>query len=207
MQEAINYAGDGNFYQAEVPLEDVAWIDSIEGQYAKTSDEEIESIPRFSITLAENRAPKPYMRKDGNDVIVGDELFKDGNGNPLMVSGLEITADTMNIMGKNSEVPALKRFFKRMASYMRKMGETYTFIGLEDVQNATLQMRYDKDGKPVSIVVSAMVKNGEYPVNFDFSSICKKRQALSKLFEELSKKGENGENFLDTVELTQENLW
>ena len=33
--EAANYAGDGRVYSKEVPISDVAWIDPLQGQYAK----------------------------------------------------------------------------------------------------------------------------------------------------------------------------
>ena len=203
MMEAESYAGEGNFYQAEVPIEDVAWIDSVEGQYAKVSNEAIQSEPKFSIKLMNHAAAKPVMDEGGK--VVGARVFRDKNGDPLLMSGLEVTSETMRLMGKESKIPFVKRFLEKQARFMEKMGEKYTFIGLKDVSNADLEVRRDKNGKPVSIVVSAMVKNGEYPVNFDFSSICKKRQALSKLFEKLST-GENGE-FLDSVELSVENLW
>ena len=35
--EAKNYAGSGMVYDKEVKLEDVAWIDSLQGQYAKVN--------------------------------------------------------------------------------------------------------------------------------------------------------------------------
>ena len=37
--EATNYAGGGKVYSKEVPLTDVAWIDPLQGQYAKVSDD------------------------------------------------------------------------------------------------------------------------------------------------------------------------
>ena len=36
--EAENYAGSENVYSKTVPLTDVAWIDSLQGQFAPTSD-------------------------------------------------------------------------------------------------------------------------------------------------------------------------
>lgn len=39
--EAQNYAGEGKVYSKTVALEDVAWIDSLQGQYAKVEEETI----------------------------------------------------------------------------------------------------------------------------------------------------------------------
>lgn len=58
MQEAKNYAGKGKIYSKEVPINDVAWIDSIEGQYAP---------PELSY-LYENLTGKP-LKYTGDYVI------------------------------------------------------------------------------------------------------------------------------------------
>lgn len=202
MMEAINYAGGGSFYQREVSIDNVAWIDSVEGQYAPINGEDPESTVRFSTVLHRTPFPKPVIQEGGE--VVGENVYRD-KGMPMLATTMEINAETMKMMGKESQIPVVKGFLDRMANFMDQMALKYTFIGLNDVNNATLEMRYDKDGNPVSIVVSAMVKNGEYPVNFDFSSICKKRQALSKMFQELGSDKRGG--LIDKVELSQENLW
>jgi hypothetical protein len=56
--------------------------------------------------------------------------------------------------------------------------------------------------------MSAMVKNGDYPVNFDFTSICKKRQSMSMVIEELAKrKNGDGTRVLDEIDLDAKALW
>lgn len=37
--EAKNYAGNGKVFEKEVAIDEVAWIDNLEGQYAKISKE------------------------------------------------------------------------------------------------------------------------------------------------------------------------
>lgn len=102
------------------------------------------------------------------------------------------------------QINAVNTFMDTMAEFMEKAGATYKFIGLQDVENAQLHYRYKADGSIESIVLSAMVKNGDYPVNFDLSSICKKRETMSKLMDKLAKRGslDNG-----TVDLSPTSIF
>lgn len=79
-----------------------------------------------------------------------------------------------------------------MDYYENKALQRYKYIGLEDVVDAKIKYRTDENGKPTSVVISAMVKNAEYPINFDFTSVCKKRIAMQRVIEHLV--SENGEN-------------
>jgi hypothetical protein len=103
-----------------------------------------------------------------------------------------------------AQIEGVNEFMDAMADFMEKAGVTYKFIGLQDVENAKLHYSYNPDGSIKSIVLSAMVKNGDYPVNFDLSSICKKRVAMSSLIDKLAKRGslDNG-----TVKLTPANIF
>ena len=102
------------------------------------------------------------------------------------------------------QIGHVNKFMDAMADFMKEAGVTYRFIGLDDVENAKLHYSYNPDGSIKSIVLSAMVKNGDYLVNFDLSSICKKRVAMSTLYDILAKRGDldNG-----TVKLTPENIF
>ena len=107
-----------------------------------------------------------------------------------------------------SEVKQVNDFMDNMASFMEKASVTYKYIGLDDVNNAKLKVVYDKNGNPKRITMSAMVQNGDYPVNFDFTSICKKRQSMSMVIKELAtRKDANGKRVLDTVNLDANALW
>lgn len=100
---------------------------------------------------------------------------------------------------KNSE-----SFMDSMKKLMDKAGVEYKFIGLKDVSDATLHYRYDAQGNIQSVVLSAMVNNGEYPVNFDLSTICKKREAMSAFLRKIS---QNGTLDSGTVQLTRGNIF
>lgn len=106
------------------------------------------------------------------------------------------------------DVKQVNKFMDNLATFMEKAGVTYKFIGLEDVNNARVKVVYDRDGTPMRITMSAMVKNGDYPVNFDLTSICKKRQSMSMVIQELaSRKNGDGTRALDEIELDADALW
>ena len=120
-------------------------------------------------------------------------------------TGRDVRAFAMKASGFTvSQIDKVNEFMDAMADFMEKAGVTYRFIGLNDVKNAKLHYSYNPDGSIKSIVLSAMVKNGDYPVNFDLSSICKKRDAMSKLIRKLAERGaiDNG-----TVSLTPTNIF
>ena len=111
----------------------------------------------------------------------------------------------MGISGfTQAQIAEVNKFMDTMADFMEKAGVTYKFIGLQDVEKAQLHYTYNADGSIKSIVLSAMVKNGDYPVNFDLSSICKKREAMSKLVDKLAKRGSLDSG---TVKLTPANIF
>ena len=60
-------------------------------------------------------------------------------------------------------------------------GESVSFSQWSD---ATVEL--DEDGYPIFSVV---VKNGEYPMNIDFSLVCKKRRALDAVLNEIARSG------------------
>ena len=120
-------------------------------------------------------------------------------------TGRDVRGWAMGISGfTNAQINRVNEFMDTMADFMEDAGVTYKFIGLQDVKDAKLHYTYNADGSIKSIVLSAMVKNGDYPVNFDLSSICKKRVAMSKLIDTLAKRGslDNG-----TVKLTPANIF
>ena len=120
-------------------------------------------------------------------------------------TGRAVRGHAMKASGfSQAQIRDVDRFMDTMAKFMEEAGVTYKFIGLQDVENAQLHYSYDSEGNIKSIVLSAMVKNGDYPVNFDLSSICKKRVAMSALIDKLAKRGslDNG-----TVKLTPSNIF
>lgn len=196
--EDIRYSIREDVTQAE---ESVQNLGSNENNTFEVPDEP-ENI-RYSLFGHKNKQVKPVVTKaDG----VTGELFTTYDGTPVQSTVIDMTEEIMKILGKSdTDIKKVRTFMDSVADYMEGVAARYTFIGLEDVNNADITIRRDKDGNPDSVVLSAMVKNGEYPVNFDFSSVCKKREAVTNLINDLSKL-DNGE-FINNVSLSQENLW
>lgn len=157
---------------------------------------------RYSVSGHRNKGVKPETKKSG----VTGNLFRTYDGRPVESTVIDMTEEMMKILGKSdTEIKSVREFLDRVADFMDDMAATYTFVGIEDVNNAEITVRRDEGGNPVSVVLSAMVKNGEYPVNFDFSSVCKKREPVTNLINELSKM--DGGELVNKVSLSQENLW
>ena len=136
--------------------------------------------------------------------------IKKRKGNPLLESGKDILAKTMKkninaelkkqgISTRSKEAKAIveariesvMNFMDAMNDFMEETGLQYTFIGMQDVHNAKISVRKTSDGVQ-AITMSAMVKNGEYPINFDFTTICKKRQAFNAIIEKLTAESAEG---------------
>ena len=75
--EAQNYAGDGKVYSKEISLNDVAWIDSLQGQYAKVEEN---NNTQKNISTQDNEGRK--LSKEQQDFFkdVAPEV-RDENGN------------------------------------------------------------------------------------------------------------------------------
>ena len=120
----------------------------------------------------------------------------------------DVRSETMRKNGySDDDIKEVNRFMDNIGEFMEKAGVTYQFIGLKDVNNARVKVVYDNNGNPQRVTMSAMVRNGDYPVNFDFTSICKKRQSMSMVIKELAKrKNGDGKRALDTIDLEAKSL-
>lgn len=167
----------------------------------------------FSMNTEYNAFPKQTMSLSTGegtilDTIAGLEATEIKGLTASAISGYTGRAVREFAMRNNgfnkTQIAGVNKFMDSMAEFMKEAGVTYRFIGLKDVENAQLHYSYNRDGSIKSIVLSAMVKNGDYPVNFDLSSICKKRVAMSALIDKLAKRGtiDNG-----TVKLTPSNIF
>jgi hypothetical protein len=154
---------------------------------------------RYSISTEREPMPKTRVTVDPTKMNLQKDLKT-------------VRAVRTNTMLKNGytteDVDEVNRFMDNLADFMEKAGVTYKFIGLEDVNNAKLKVTYDKNGNPKKVTMSAMVKNGEYPINFDFTRICKKRESMSMVIKELAKRQTaDGRRTIDTVNLDAKALW
>ena len=138
-------------------------------------------------------------------MVTADDIRKEGwfTGTEMSVKALRDARFKQNGFTKK-QIDAMNGFIKDAADALAKARLKYRFIGLDDVYNAQIVI------SPVngSITISAMVKNGDYAVNFDFTKICKKRVALQQVIEELAMdKGRLNEDGTTTeVDLSSANI-
>lgn len=162
---------------------------------------EYEALPKQTMSLSTGAGTILYIIEGLTPTKVKGLTDKGING----YTGRAVREFAMKNNGfTKAQIAEVNKFMDSMADFMKEAGVTYRFIGLQDVENAQLHYSYNTDGSIKSIVLSAMVKNGDYPVNFDLSSICKKRVAMSALIDKLAKRGtiDNG-----TVKLTPANIF
>lgn len=162
---------------------------------------EYEALPKQSMSLSTGVGTILHSIEGLKPTLVKGITEKSING----FTGRAVREYAMRNSGfTKKQIGAVNKFMDAMADFMKEAGVTYRFIGLQDVENATLHYTYNPDGSIKSVVLSAMVKNGDYPVNFDLSSICKKREAMSALVRKLAQRGslDNG-----TVKLTPANIF
>ena len=193
--DSIRGTGDGLVTQSEVTTA------LIEGDSLKSERTEYEYLPKQMMSLSDGSG----TLLDFIEGLTGKKI-KGLSGKTINgYTGREVRAYAMGISGfSEAQIERVNKFMDTMSKFMEEAGVQYKFIGLKDVKDAKLHYTYNADGSIKSIVLSAMVKNGDYPVNFDLSSICKKRVAMSKLVDKLAKRGslDNG-----TVKLTPANIF
>ena len=120
------------------------------------------------------------------------------------VSGREISRMAMMDAGwSKAKINRHLRFMDQAAAWMKEAGLKYRFIGMDDINSARLMYNHATG----QITMSCKVANAEYPVNFDFTYICKKRQALQHYMDDLAARaGTSGGSMLSEMELTPANL-
>lgn len=112
---------------------------------------------------------------------------------------------------KRIEADVIKKL-DDMAKFMKDRELKYHFIGLNDINNAKIILREEisDDGTRIQkVVLSAMVKNGAYPVNFDFTKVCERRIPMTNFIKELANRPgrKNGDTMLSEISLSQANLF
>lgn len=133
-------------------------------------------------------------------------LSKDGEisiKEKLNMSGRDFLIKQMKEKGYRDKKNTLA-WLDKTADFMDKAETVYTYIGLDDIKNTKLVI----DPRSGNIVLRALVKNGEYPVNIDLTKECTRRIALGKFVDWLSRNAgrKGGKTMLEEVPLTASNL-
>ena len=94
----------------------------------------------------------------------------------------------------SADVEAALRTMDDLASFFEEVSTKYKDVA--DWNNA--KVYYDDQGRAI---YSAMVNNGDYPLNIDLSTICRKRKALTRVLNELVKR-----DLIGGLSLTADNI-
>ena len=125
----------------------------------------------------------------------------------VFATTMDVTEAVMKKNGYSaSDVKTVRGFMKRVSDYLTKQAANeYRFVGLDDINSAKIYI----DRSTGKVLLSCRVKNGEYDVNFDFTKVCKKREAMQRFIDDLARsEGRNGgATMLDEINLSPENIF
>ena len=163
---------------------------------------EYEAQPKEIITVGTDaNKPKANRKTLGgrNKITIAGKTF----GGDVSVKELRDARFKENGFSQE-KIDKHNEFIQHMAEMMEEARVKYRFIGLDDIYNAKILI------SPTSgeITLSALVNNGDYPINFDFTKVCKKRVALQQIVDQLARqKGkENADGTITEVNLSPENI-
>ena len=198
---------NGTYKQAKTIAEWIRLVQSGEGGYGSHLDGSTRGRANGRVDEvydgeSEGNA-RGNSRSDGGNQgqVDGVHIVSDSDGtvqfnlNTYNEGGREVREKNLLAKGFNdSDVESALTTMDELASFMEELGTTYK--DLADWNNA--KVYYDNEGHAI---YSAMVTNGDYPLNIDLSTICRKRKALTRVLNELVKR-----NLIDDVSLSQENI-
>lgn len=145
------------------------------------------------VVKKEKKEPEDVENEDGvryNLATWRDRVIVDEDG--TMTSGREKLIRSMREIGwKESEIKKVVSDVDQVADFIDDLRKDYP--SLDEVSDLT--PHYRPDG---TIILSCVVSNGEYELNIDFTTICKKRENLSRFLTEYVESGKNfGKNGFD----------
>ena len=184
------------------------------------TDSEGNAITEAEATVLHDIGPNVRFSMTTENETQAKATFRAGKGEfrgfKNEMSGRELRTKLINDNFPEDQADAI---VKAIDSFMDATGEfltdkdglrmKYQFIGWDDLESGTVSVRRDKNGKIRSVNFSAMKKNDEYPVNFDFSTVCNKRISFTKVIEEIAKAhdAETGASVFSEIKLTPDNMW
>lgn len=117
--------------------------------------------------------------KDGSTVMYSERTWRMG--------GKEKFVATMTALGHGDQAQTYAKYLDDALGYLHELAVGYEILG----QHLDADIVTDiKNGKQV---LSAIVNNGEYPVNIDLALICKKRVAYMRLMAKMIEDGVFGD--------------
>ena len=149
----------------------------------RTTAEESKAIKSLgkgsNVEFNENGDMLVATSKDGSTVMYSERTWRMG--------GKEKFIATMNALGHGEQAQEYAKYLDDALGYLHELAVGYEILG----QHLDADIVTDiKNGKQV---LSAIVNNGEYPVNIDLALICKKRVAYMRLMAKMIEDGVFGD--------------
>lgn len=190
----VTYDDDGNV----IPLSERFNTESDDIRYSYTTDQE---------DLIKN-GNLPKSLRDWAKEIGLDEISKQPTKGPVEVSVKSLRSAWYQKNDREDEAEVVNKVLDTIGKSLTNMIGKYNYIDLGDAVNASVHYRTDKNGKPISVILTCQVKNAEYEVNFDFTTICSKRLAMQRVLERFIKtEGESKGTLYDELKLDEEGMF
>lgn len=192
--DPVTYDDDGNV----IPL----------SQRFNESNEDI----RYSVTTENEPLPKggkiPKSMEKWAKKVGLETLSKQDSKVPVNVSVRSLRSYWYAMNGRTDEARTVNNSLRSVADALQKLSVKYKYIGLDDAMNATVHYRTDEKGRPTSVYLTCQVKNAEYEINYDFTTICAKRAPLQKVLERFIKtEGERMDTLYDELKLDEDGMY
>lgn len=169
---------------------------------AETADREYREVYSKGAAIAENDAQFGYLNDDLAESSDIANVETNGNGDVLAVTSKTgntlFSENTWNNGGKSLfertlyangyteyDVERAVEYMQNVVNFLRNLGETLGYDRLTDSLDASVTVDVAR-GKAI---LHTLLPNGDYPVNFDLSTICKKRVAAQRVLNALVQRG------------------
>lgn len=167
---------------------------------------------RYSVTTENEPLPKggkiPKSMEKWAKKVGLETLSKQDSKVPVNVSVRSLRSYWYAMNGRTDEARTVNNSLRSVADALQKLSVKYKYIGLDDAMNATVHYRTDEKGRPTSVYLTCQVKNAEYEINYDFTTICAKRAPLQKVLERFIKtEGERMDTLYDELKLDEEGMY
>lgn len=169
---------------------------------AETADREYREVYSKGAAITENDSQLGNLNEDLAESSDIATVETNGNGDVLAVTSKTgntlFSENTWNNGGKSlfertlyangyteDEVERAVEYMQNVVNFLRNLGEKLGYDRLTDSLDASVTVDVAR-GKAI---LHTLLPNGDYPVNFDLSTICKKRVAAQRVLNALVQRG------------------
>ena len=198
-----------NSFRGEVSEEQQVEQNALEGVRPSVMEAPVTDngeVLKYSLATYEEEMPKPISVGRANALGLDYQVKKLGakGKRTVTASGRDVTAALMKKEGHDQKtIDKVLRYGDRVSKWFEKAVGKYQYVNLQDVNDASIMI----DHNTGEIKFSCQVPNSEYKVNFDFTTVCRQREAVQRFIDDLAREqGKNGTK-LEDISLTPQNIF